>query len=360
MPRILVVDDDVLIVSLIEKILAKTGFQIIKAYDGEEALEKVSREEPDLIILDIMMPKIDGLEVCRRIKSSEDTRLIPVVMLTSKDFAEDIISGFESGADDYITKPFNPKEFVVRIKGLVDTRMYQHKRAEGEKLEALEKMVEGVAHEIRNPIVAIGGFARRIRSKLQPGDTLQVYADHIIHEVERLETMITEILKLQTIVVSMHKSVNIKETVDMALTDFSPAIDKKQIAVNKHYAPNIPLIGGDKVNLKKVFSNVIENAIEAMDEHGRLFFEIELKNKQILVIISDSGRGIPKSELSRIIRPFYTSKMSGAGMGLTMVKHILGLHGGDISISSVKDEGTRVTISLPITADDKPEKTGLN
>lgn len=350
-PKVLIVDDSVSVVALIEKILKGTGYQIIKAYNGEEALRKVSEEDPDLIILDVMMPKIDGLEVCRRLKSSEVTRLIPVVMLTSKDYVEDKITGLETGADDYITKPFNSKEFLVRIKGLVDRKIYQHKRAEDEKLEALEKMVEGVAHEVRNPIVAIGGFARRIRDRLPPGDTLKVYADHITHEVERLETMMNEIIKLKTLVVSTREHINIKEIVDAALKDFSAAVGKKQINVKKSYTSEMPIIRGDWKNLKVVFSNVIDNAIEAMDSGGTLTLDIEFKEKRVFVNISDSGRGIPKSEMSQIVRPFYTSKMSGAGMGLTMVKHIVDFHGGDINISSKKEEGTQVTIMLPVTDD---------
>ncbi len=349
-PKILVVDDELFIISLIEKILQGTGYQILKAYDGEEALRKVSESNPDLIVLDVNMPKLNGLEVCRRLKSSEDTRLIPIVMLTSKDFVEDKITGLEKGADDYITKPFNAKEFALRIKGLIERRLYQRKKSEDEKLEALEKMLESVAHEVRNPIVAIGGFARRIRERLPAEDNLRMYADHIAHEVERLETMLNEIIKLKTIVVSLDEHVDITNALESALQQFQSSIKAKQISVQKNFIPALPLIHGDSGHLKKTFCNLIENAVEAMDNGGVLSLTVQPHADKINVIISDSGIGISESELSQIVRPFYTSKMSGAGMGLAMVKHILALHGGDIHISSIKGSGTEVFVTIPASA----------
>lgn len=349
--KILVVDDDIIITSLIEKILKGTGYNIIEAYNGEEALRKVSEENPDLIILDIMMPKIDGFEVCRRLKSNEKTRPIPIVMLTSKDFLEDKIRGLEIGADDFITKPFNAKEFLVRIKRFIGKGVDPYKKAEEEELEVLEKMSDGVAHEIRKPIVAIGGFAKRMRDKLPDEDNLRVYANQIIHEVERLEIMLNEIVKLQNIVISIRESVDIKEILDTVLKELHIIMEEKRITVNKHYPTETTLIPADSQNLKVVFFNVIENALEAMEDGGTLTLEIGLKPKQATIKISDSGRGIPKDQISKISRPFYTSKMTGAGMGLSTVKHILELHGGDMKISSKQNVGTQVTIGLPKTGD---------
>jgi signal transduction histidine kinase len=347
-PKILVVDDSALIVSLIEKVLKENGYQVIKAYDGEEALSKVSDEKPDIIILDIIMPKIDGLEVLRRLKSNKETSLIPVVMLTSDDYLEDKIKGFKSGADDYIIKPFNTKELLARINSLVDKRIYLHKKVEDEKREALESIVDGVAHEVRNPILAIGGFARRIRDKLPPGDTLKIYTDHIIHEAERLETMVNEIINLKTITVSAHKPVDLKETLEDALKNFNDSINKKKISVKRKYSNEIPLIMGDRKNLNEAFSNVIKNAIEAMDLKGTLTLGIEFDSSHVIIKITDSGKGIAKSQLPHVFRPFYTSKMTGAGMGLALVNHIIFMHGGDVNISSTEGMETCVDIVLPI------------
>ena len=345
--KILVVDDEAFIVALIEKILHGTGYQIIKAYDGEEALHKVAATKPDLVILDVNMPKVNGLEVCRRLKSRDETRLIPVVMLTSQDFLEDKISGLEKGADDYITKPFDAKEFTLRIKGLVERRLYQQKKAEDDKLEALERMLESVAHEVRNPIVAIGGFARRIREKLPPDDKLKTYTDHIIREVERLETMLKEIIKLKTIVVSTLESVALDKVIDGAVEEFQRIADEKNIHFVKQYPGHKLLVRCDSRHLTAAFCNLIENAIEAMDRGGTITVAVTLRSQNAVITISDTGRGIPASEIAQVIRPFYTSKMSGSGMGLTVVKHIMTIHGGEIRVASRWGEGTDVTVVLP-------------
>ncbi len=353
-PKILVVDDDKIIVTLIEKALQPTGYQITKAYDGEEALRKVYEESPDAVILDVTMPGIDGLEVCRRIKQDEQTRVIPVVMLTSKDYIEDKISGFEHGAEDYITKPFNAQELAARMKGIVESNRYRKKRAEEEQLDALEKLVQSISHEVRNPIVAIGGFARRISNRLPPGDVLHTYADHIIREVERLERMLEEILKLKTIVISRERAVNIADILERALGEHAVAITDKHITVQKQIAADLPNIGADSSYLQLAFSHVLLNAIESMGSGGELILSASCESGTIYVSIADTGHGIATSELNQVIRPFYTSKMSGAGMGLTMVKHIAVLHGGDIAIESNKGEGTRVTIILPA---EEPQKS---
>ncbi len=347
-PKILVVDDSEFIVKLIESTLRDTGYHIIKAYDGEDALTKVAAEMPDLIILDVMMPKMTGLEVCRRIKTDEKTMLIPVVLLTSKNFVEDKITGLETGADDYITKPFNTKELLVRIQGLIQKKISQGKIVEEEKQEALESMAEEVAHEVRNPVTAIGGFARRIKSKLSADSPLMVYTDKIISEVERLETMVGEIAGFKGIVVSTNDIVDMKEVMDAVLDEFKDEMLRSNIENINYYASDVPFVKGDHKNLKIVLKHIIQNSVEAIDDGGSVTVKIGKQNGSVVVSVLDSGRGIIADELKRITRPFYTSKMAGAGMGLVIVKYIVESHGGALNIISVPGEGTSVKISIPI------------
>lgn len=348
-PKILVVDDDQLISNLIEKILDGTGYEVQKAYDGEEALQKVDQETPDLVILDVMMPKIDGLEVCRRLKANEKTRMIPVIMLTSRDYVEDKIEGLEHGAIDYVTKPFNSKELLARVKSLVGSQRFIFQKAEEEKMAALEKMLESVAHEVRNPIVTIGGFARRIRDRLPEESVIRAYSDHILQEVYRLETMLKEIIKLKTIVVELTESMDVAEIIETALGEFRESLDSKKISVEKKYSDPVCTALVDRYNLKIAFANIIKNAIEAMDERGHLEIERVCEGENVMIRFTDSGVGIHSEEIPEVIRPFYTSKMTGAGMGLTMVKHIVVLHDGDMRIASKKGEWTQVSIVLPLS-----------
>jgi two-component system, sensor histidine kinase and response regulator len=346
-PKILIVDDNPDIVQMVSKLLHTNGYAVSAAGDGEEGLRKALAEKPDLIVLDVMMPKMDGLEVCRRLKNSETTRLIPVVLLTSKDYPEDKVSGLSSGADDYITKPFETKEFVARIRGIIERQILREKLIEEDTLEAMEKMLESVAHEIRNPIVAIGGFARRIRDRLPPGEKLRIYAQYITREVERLETMVQEIVSLKDLVVNPVDSVDINASLDAALRNFDSSIRSRTIAVEKVFPARGPVLKGDRRALEMAFSHIIENAIDAMQPCGTLTLGIKEDRNEVHITFRDTGRGIPKHEIAQVVRPFYTSKMSGAGMGLATVKHIVTAHGGVLGIASTPGSGTLLTVSLP-------------
>ncbi len=347
-PKILVVDDSEFIVELIDRTLSDCGYIISKAYDGEEALHKIAVDEPDLIILDVMMPKMTGLEVCRKLKSDKKTMLIPVVLLTAKNFVEDKVTGFETGADDYITKPFNTKELKARIQGLINKKISQVKVVEVEKQEALETLAEEVAHEIRNPVTAIGGFARRIMNKLPEGSQLREYAQMIINEAERLETMVGEIAEFKDIVVSANELVDIQEIVDSVLEQFNDEMSRRNIEKVLQYDSEVSYTMGDEKNLKLVFTHVVENAVESIDGGGTITIKIGEVDDYLIIDVIDTGRGLSVDELNRITRPFYTSKMSGAGMGLVIVKYIIEAHGGELNISSVSGVGTTVRISIPV------------
>jgi signal transduction histidine kinase len=347
-PKILVVDDNPDNVELLAKRLKSLGYRTCEAYDGEEALAQVVREEPDLIILDVMMPKLDGFEVCRRLKTGGRTRLIPVIMLTAKREMPDKIKGLDTGADDYVTKPFNPQELTARVRSLLSLRTIQDKRLTEEKLGALGQMAEGVAHEVRNPMVTIGGFARRIRDRLPPDDPLRVYAGHIIKEVERLETMVEEIVRFKALMISPYEPVNLGEVADSVLEQREAELEKASVIVVREYDPDLPAIQGDRDNLSMALDKVIENAVEAMERGGTLTVRLARANARVRVEVADTGRGLARSDIANVFDPFYTSKMTGAGMGLTMVYRIVTRHGGEVDISSELGEGTTVLLQLPL------------
>jgi signal transduction histidine kinase len=347
-PKILVVDDNRDNVELLVKRLSAMGYRTCEAYDGEMALQKVAEDEPDLIILDVMMPKLDGFEVCRRLKTNEKTRFIPVIMLTAKREVPDKIKGLDTGADDYVTKPFNPHELTARVRSLLSLRTSHEKRVTEEKLGALGQMAEGVAHEVRNPMVTIGGFARRIRDRLAPADPLREYAEHIIKEVERLENMVAEIVRFKALMISPYEPVSLRDLAEQVLAERATQIQQQGIRVVSQYAPDLPVIQGDRGNLRLAIDKVVENSIEAMGPGGTLTITLSSEGKQARVGVSDTGRGIPKSELSSVFDPFYTTKMTGAGMGLTMVHRIVTRHGGEVDISSEVGKGTTVTLRLPV------------
>lgn len=347
-PAILVIDDDHMLLKMISLILGQTGYSVATADNGEEGLRRAVEEIPDLIILDIMMPDMNGLEVCRRLKQTPETSLIPVILLTSDDFIDNKVAGFELGAHDYITKPFNAQEFVARVKGHVEASLSMQRHGEQEKLKALEAMLDQVAHELRNPLVAIGGFARRIRDRLTDDDQLSIYASNIYEEVQRLERILQEIIELKNIILGSITAFDPVVFINTVLTTFSSAMHEKNIRLETSLQANRTSIRGDRKNLALALGNIVTNAIEAMEKTGgTLSVNFEQDASQCRIAVTDTGHGIRPSESELAFRPFYTSKISGSGMGLYAVHHIIEMHNGTVAITGNPGRGTRVDITLP-------------
>ncbi|MFQ5353670.1 MAG: response regulator, partial [Thermodesulfobacteriota bacterium] len=161
-PVILIVDDDERNVILLSVKMEREGYIVESASNGVDALERVNTINPDVILMDVMMPKMNGYEVLKVLKADEKTRYIPVIMLTGLGQVENKVQGFDVGAEDYITKPFSLREVSARVRALLRMRALQKRIQETDKMAALGGMADGIAHEIRNPLMVIGGLARRL------------------------------------------------------------------------------------------------------------------------------------------------------------------------------------------------------
>ncbi len=347
--RILIVDDAVDTVELLKKRLRFEGYDTAEAYDGEEGLKLVAEYNPDLIILDVMMPKLDGYEVCQRLKSDENTKYIPVLMLTAKGEVEDKVKGLDIGADHYLAKPFDYKEVSARVRSLVATKAAREKLVEEEKLEALEQMMEEVAHEIRNPLTSIGGFARRVYDRLPQGDPNKKYMEMIINDVARLENMMKELLELETAAISYRERTNINDVIMEALKSFEQDLEDRGIEAKTELGDNLPLISIDQEQMKMALANLIKNSIEAMQDKLKILkITSHISDGRMEIQVSDTGKGIPKDKIKNIFDPFFTSKTRGPGVGLTLTLKIIQEHRGSVSVESEPGKGTIFTIRLPL------------
>lgn len=166
MPNILVADDDPNVALLVKMTLAKDpDYNIEIVSNGEDALRKVAGDPPDLLLLDVMMPGVDGMEVCRRIKTDDKTKYIPVIMVTAKRESEDMIRGMELGANDYITKPFNPEELLARVRVHLRIKSLESELKAKSELEAVLKMSITLQHEINNPLTGVLGNAELLQDR---------------------------------------------------------------------------------------------------------------------------------------------------------------------------------------------------
>lgn len=347
--RILIVDDAVDAVELLKKRLRFEGYDTAEAYDGEEALKQVAEYNPDLIILDVMMPKLDGYEVCQRLKSNENTKYIPILMLTAKSEIEDKVKGLDIGADHYLAKPFNYKELSAKVRSLVAVKAAREKLVEEEKSKALERMMEEVEHEIRNPLTSIGGFARRVYNRLPQGDPNKKYMEMIINDVARLEDMIKELLELETTAISYRELTNINDVIMEALKSFNQDLEDRGIEARTELGDNLPLISIDQEQMKMALANLVENSIEAMQNKLKILkITSRISDGRMEIQVSDTGKGIPKDKIKNIFDPFFTSKTRGPGVGLTFTLKIIQEHRGTVSVESEPGKGTIFTIRLPL------------
>lgn len=232
-----------------------------------------------------------------------------------------------------------------------ELKITQEKLIRSGRLAAMGHLVQGVAHEIRNPITTIGGFAQRIKRELDKDNRLHRYIDIVLDEAARLEKIVEEVREFTEVQTASLAPGDFRSVLDDLLNRFEPLAGRQGVEVIADFPDDIPLISMDTPQLVIALSNVIENALESMHSGGRLTLGVRRDMDSLSLDISDTGCGIPEADLDAVYDPFVTSKPRGAGLGLTMVHQIITNHQGEIGIRSAPNRGTTVTIQLPIPTD---------
>jgi signal transduction histidine kinase len=240
------------------------------------------------------------------------------------------------------------EKFEMTSQELAST---QKKLIRSERLAAMGHLVQGVAHEIRNPVMTIGGFAHRIKRELNHNYKYQKYIDIILEESGRLERLVREVRDFSEIQSASLELDTIEPAIHEVLQIFEPLAENRHVELSVEIANDLPRINMDSSQLVIAMSNIMENALEAMPKGGNLTLLATRDDQHLSVSFSDTGVGIDPEQLDAIYDPFVTSKTRGAGLGLTMVYQIVMNHHGEIKISSALDKGTDVTIQLPIPTD---------
>jgi len=383
--KILIVDDEEIIVELVGLLLKKRGFNVLSATNGEQCIQMVAEHSPALVLLDYMMPVMSGLDALKQIRRSYPETY--VVMFTGKGNEEVAVELMRAGAADYLRKPFANSSLIKRIDAVLAVRKVEienrqllkereclqgeikqwnakleqrvreksfeleqaHKEIiQSEKLAALGHMSAGMAHEIRNPLNSISLFAQILLSAEGLGEENQGYAYKITQEVERIDEILIQMLASSPDDSNKQKLVDLVEIIDKVLSDYQARIDKQRIELKLNINRKAPLIRADLHEIEKIFTNLIGNALYEMPEGGVLTIAMQADVEKILVMISDTGSGIPSGNISRIFDPFFTTKEKGTGFGLSIVLQVVSSLGGRITVDSPPGSGACFIIELPL------------
>lgn len=364
-PLILLVDDDPSSLTLMSEILHEAGYQIAAANSGETCFMVLNSLNPDLILCDIVMPGLDGYDVCRRIKSDVNTADIPLIFLTSLKTSEEMLTGFEAGAVDFLTKPVNGAELLARVKthselkqSRDNLRSYSHQLAE---LNAKKDQILGiVAHDLRNPIGAIYTAERVLRSYSSHQEDAVIKMYDIIEKACRsADDLIAELLEMAELDQRQgelnFESVSSAAFLTSIYEFFQDRAKAKNVNLNLILPSQDVEINIHSKKLSRAFGNLVHNALKFTPKDGLVTLKLHIKSESCVFSVIDTGIGIPENLQQHIFDKFTNARREGLGgeqahgLGMHITREIIRRHGGRIDLYSEPGTGTEFRIQLPLT-----------
>lgn len=375
--KILVVDDNVKNVQVVANVLSEKGYDIEYALNGPDALQLVASENFDLILLDIMMPEMDGFEVCRSIKKDENKREIPIIFLTAKTDIESIQKAFKTGGVDYVSKPFNIDELLARVETHVELKVSKDKlkkvncwleekvlertaelKIANSKLLELDnaktQFLKIISHEIRTPLNGIIGGLSLIKEYGLTEESIE-FIDMLDISAKRLEAFSYKALDISNLNIRGKETIspekaNITQIISQVIADLESTWKSKEINISQIKNTDSVIINVDLKYFYKCIYNIIHNAIKFSPVNGLVLVSVSTFDNKLVIEIKDEGVGFNEGFAINDIKPFDTINHvdSNPGLGLFLSNQIIKTHGGTIENGNNKDKGAFVKIILPI------------
>lgn len=354
---ILIVDDTPANLGVLVETLGAAGYQLMVAEDGEEALAQTAQTLPDLILLDVMMPGLDGFETCRRLKARRETRDVPVLFMTALTETVDKVKAFSAGAVDYLTKPIEHDEAIARVRTHLTLRRLQRELAT--QLAQREQFIRIASHDLRHPlglILLAGELARRG----QPTPELAGHLTEIHDAARQIRHILDTFLSIERHRLSSAEPltpVDVNILAETALAHHQLLAEQKKITLAFELADDLPLAQGRESHIAQVFSNYLTNALKFTPPGGRVVLRTRLEGMEVRAELCDSGPGVPEAERGRLFQeyaklsPRPTAGEESHGLGLAIVKNLVETQGGRVGADFPSEGGSIFWFELRAVAE---------
>ncbi|BAZ16746.1 multi-sensor signal transduction histidine kinase [Calothrix sp. NIES-4071] len=353
---VLLVDDNADMRDYLTRIL-REHVTVEAVGNGATALAAATAHVPDLILSDVMMPGLDGFELLKALRNNPRTKEVPIILLSARAREESVIEGLQTGADDYLIKPFSASLLIARVNAHLQMAQLRSEALRHEKASnrMKDKLLAEVSHELNAPLVAILGWTRLLRSSPFSPAMLTKSLETIERNATLQAKLVQDLLDLSRITsgkINLNKApVELQSVVDTAIATVRPKLESKDICLESILDPKSITIEGDFDRLQQIVLNLLTNAIKFTPTGGRIVVYLGANKTQAQLLVNDNGIGIDAEFLPHIYDTFRTSQNSkgGLGLGLAIVRHLVQLHGGAISAESLGiGQGATFSVKLPL------------
>lgn len=363
--KILIVDDVMSNVLLLKVLLTNEKFQIATASNGRQALVQVIKEKPDLVLLDVMMPDMSGFEVSQQLKANPETAEIPIIFLTALNSTADIVKGFQVGGNDFISKPFNKEELIIRVTHQIS--LIAAKRIIVAQTEELRKTIIGrdklysvIAHDLRSPMGSIKMVLNMLILNL-PSDTIGPEMYELLtmanQTTEDVFSLLDNLLKWTKSQIGklkvVYQDIDMVEVTEGVIEIFSMVAELKKISIRLE-TPSKLDVHADIDMIKTVIRNLLSNAIKFSNEETEILVTVQEQEGMAVVSVKDSGCGIDEENQKKLLHTdthfstFGTNNEEGSGLGLLLCQDFVIKNGGRLWFTSAKGEGSTFSFSIPL------------
>lgn len=356
--KVLIVDDVTKNIQLVASFLKQAGYEINFAVSGKTALKHIEKKKFDLILLDIMMPEMDGFEVCGILKSNVETKDIPIIFLTAKTDIESITKAFKSGGVDYITKPFNKTELLARVTTHLELQLQRRNLKELNATK--DKFFSIIAHDLRSPLNHLLGLSEILQKEIESDrDDEVIMLTNLINESAKSGRLLLENLlewsRSQTGSINFHpEMLNLEKLTNEIIELNENNAFQKNISIKPKIGSEV-IAYADGNMIKTILRNLISNSIKFTMKGGEIILKAKQAKNMIIYSVSDNGIGIKSQDIEKLFRidvnpkSIGQSKEKGTGLGLILCNEFIQINGGEIWVESKFEEGSAFKFSLPVS-----------